>query len=858
MAVVLLGAGALMSPAAFGAGLLGMRQPQFPATTTLTPTPVHTSVGIITLQATVPSGATARANKRAQQRLKQANPGDGRVITGVRNPYHGPAIGDATADAADAPPDQGEGVVAGPGTGQSGQGGSPIVRSGHREHATASTTLTSFRVSTVTDPSQPGAGAGPSWTGEPTTANDRNAILYTANWYAAYSSDNGRTWGYVDPATAFPKLDGGFCCDQYAVSIPRDGYNSIAWIMQNAPTTTKNSYRLVILENRSGVESLDGTLEYCSYVIDSTDFGDLPSNYRLDYPAMQVSDTWLYLTANAGSIGGTTVDRSVIWRISLDDIETCGGSAEGAVIEDRTTLRPVNGAGSKMYFGSIPLWSNTYGKKFDIDYVSDSSRTVHYTQKNVTDWPTGTMSCPLTSTTTNDPCARLSGLKVLTGYQTSTRVGWMFVAGTGSSSTDFPYTRVVRFDPSSLALTGESDIWNTEFAWTYPSSGRTLRGDVGGLLVVAGGEKNPKSNAFMVDDVSGWSWSPLDLAAVTSSDEGPNGRCAPGATTGVQCFGDYFTAAAYTGCSNSMLATSIVEQTSGGVIGVAHRWAWFGRERDACVDLQVSGVTAASTSGGAIVGGEQVSLGDTTWNTGATASPSSTTTYFLSRDASLSGADVTLGSRSVGAISAGSSSVAMNQVFSLPVRAAGSYQVIACADEPDTFDEVSDTNNCSASAVFDVQWGAGVVSLLWDRTISDPVWKGLGTPGSRLSVTALGRILPFVNPQADLGHLTTSVPEMIPWDVFLTVDPKPSFVGRLIGRIPTGPIKPIPLPGGPLKQWVGTASAGVRLPTVLPAGRYFIRVCAQVRGDDPHMAANCATAKQPLVIKAQAVIRQNR
>ncbi|MBJ7366477.1 MAG: hypothetical protein JHC53_07770, partial [Thermoleophilia bacterium] len=150
----------------------------------------------------------------------------------VKNPYRGPALGPATGDGQQLPSDAGGGSIPGPGTQTGGAGGAPIIRGRHRENATDP--LSAFRVSTVTDPSNAGAGGGPSWTGEPTSANDRNAILYTANWYAAYSADNGRTWGYIDPDTAFPKLDNGFCCDQYAVSIARSGYQNIAWIMQNA------------------------------------------------------------------------------------------------------------------------------------------------------------------------------------------------------------------------------------------------------------------------------------------------------------------------------------------------------------------------------------------------------------------------------------------------------------------------------------------------------------------------------------------------------------------------------------------------------------------------------------------------
>ena len=42
-------------------------------------------------------------------------------------------------------------------------------------------------------------GTNTSRIGEPMAANDRNVILYTGNWHAAVSLDDGQTWAYIDP-----------------------------------------------------------------------------------------------------------------------------------------------------------------------------------------------------------------------------------------------------------------------------------------------------------------------------------------------------------------------------------------------------------------------------------------------------------------------------------------------------------------------------------------------------------------------------------------------------------------------------------------------------------------------------------
>ena len=814
----------------------------------LTPAPTRATAGVITLSPTVPSGSDARANKAAQKRLTKANPR--RKAPRVVRPYRGPALGAPTAD------DTAGGAIDRPDTGGTGAGGGQVLQGRRGMRETASTDLSAFRVSTVTDMDVTGSPSGPDWIGEPTAANDRNAILFTANWYAAFSSDNGRTWGYIDPVTAFPSLDGGFCCDQYAVSIPRDGYNDIAWVMQNATDASDNSYRLVVLSGRSGIASLAGTIEYCSYIIRPGDFAGMPSRYMLDYPAIQPTEDWLYLTAVAAGISASTTDRAVIWRVGLDDLDECGGPVQTVAFEDVYSLRPVTGAAerSTMFMGTLPLGASEFGKEFDIYWVSDSSTTVSAVRRNVADWPTGQPTCKVSGSSSNDPCGRLTGLKVLAGYRSSSRVGFLFTTGVGSSSTDYPYTRLVRFDPSSLALTGDYDIWHDDYAWTFPSAGVTNRGDVAGALTVVGGSVNPKATAYMVDDITN-TWSAMSLRSLTTSDTAPNGSCSSSSTgRSGQCLGDYFTAAAYTGCSNTMLATAVVQQTAAAGSGPAHRSAWFGRERDACADLQVTGVTAGPTSsGGTLEGGGQVSAGDTTRNTGAADMPATTTAYYLSRDETKGASDTLLGSRAAGSIPAGSSSVAMNQWLTLPDSAYGEYYIVACADDAEAVDEVSDSNNCAASAAISLRW-AGVTRYtqtapVWQRSTAAPEWAGAARAGVRITVTARAGITPVVQPGADLGRLAHAAPEAIPWDIFLTLDVRVRPRDGLIGHLPTGPLKSIPMPGGPLRQWTGTLRSTVILPKVLPAGRYHVMVCAPESAAGIAQGTGCTVARTPLIVR---------
>ncbi|MGH6926245.1 MAG: hypothetical protein ACRED5_21160, partial [Propylenella sp.] len=67
-------------------------------------------------------------------------------------------------------------------------------------------------------------------TNEPSTAMAGRNRFQTGNWYAAYSSNAGTTWTHLSPFTAFPAIDGGFCCDQETIFVP--SRNMFIWFLQ--------------------------------------------------------------------------------------------------------------------------------------------------------------------------------------------------------------------------------------------------------------------------------------------------------------------------------------------------------------------------------------------------------------------------------------------------------------------------------------------------------------------------------------------------------------------------------------------------------------------------------------------------
>lgn len=98
--------------------------------------------------------------------------------------------------------------------------------------------------------------------------------------------------------------------------------------------------------------------------------------------------------------------------------------------------------------------------------------------------------------------------------------------------------------------------------------------------------------------------------------------------------------------------------------------------------------------------GATISVTDTTVNQGGGAAAASSTTFFLSGNFTLDAGDITLGgSRTVAPLAPGASSVGATSLTIPPATAAGTYYLIAKADEDGSVAETQEANNVRAAAV---------------------------------------------------------------------------------------------------------------------------------------------------------------
>ena len=108
--------------------------------------------------------------------------------------------------------------------------------------------------------------------------------------------------------------------------------------------------------------------------------------------------------------------------------------------------------------------------------------------------------------------------------------------------------------------------------------------------------------------------------------------------------------------------------------------------------------TSVSDPPKTIVDGNSFSVSDTVQNNGSATAAASTTRYYLSTTGSKSGARQLNGSRAVPSLDPGATASGTVTVTVSAGIAAGTYFLLACADDTLLVPESNENNNCKASA----------------------------------------------------------------------------------------------------------------------------------------------------------------
>lgn len=551
---------------------------------------------------------------------------------------------------------------------------------------------------------------------EPTVANDRNAILYTGNWHAALSGDNGLTWSYLNPATQFSSIKGGFCCDQVAYAVDRGSYSLVFWLLQYRDDgVTGGALRLVVYQGRN--ELLDQA-NYCEHVITPATLNE-PGVKWFDFNVMGSTDEHLFISTKVvDSATGSHVTGAVArWDLADFDDGNCSlnsgrvyKNADGAM--QNTAL--AQGAGSTMYWGK-----RTANGQIDVWELPDGTNTATRRTKTVSTWASsgrGASHCPVADGT--DPCARANDkLNVAFVHEGKLVFAWNVAEGSGFP---FPHVRMARFDLGSMNLVDEPDVWHPDYAWAYAAAGINADGHLGLSLYRIGGGSFPRARVALVDDVD-TNIDSLNVHGIITSDAGtldPTGAVAGR-------WGDYAAVRPYGNCANTFAGA--VHSQQGGNLNQdsEHRFVWFGRERDGCADLVISALGVAPLE---LVRGDALLIGETTHNTGSGPAGASTTRFYLSRDDQQSADDLRLAeTASHGSLDPGASE-GLPVIATISAPALGSYYVIACADDTTVVSELTDTDNCRTAGPVHVSLARFETGLV--RDLTTPEWGSYMQRGS--------------------------------------------------------------------------------------------------------------------------------
>jgi hypothetical protein len=541
----------------------------------------------------------------------------------------------------------------------------------------------------------PGAG-NPLATGEPTVANARDSLLYTGNKYAAVSADNGLTWQGLNPfdGTRYPQYDGGFCCDQVAYAVDRGHKSLVFWLRQMNKDTAKNptdgangSLSLIVFQGGSELDEVATQQDYCEYRFRPSDFGQIAASW-FDFNQMSNTKKYVYFSSKAEQTSNGNFLGGIVWRIKTADLDSDNCSSVKVHYWTGNGQNPalVQGAGNQrvMHWASAGSATN----QISITRATDSSGTATVFTRTITSYlnterpPKGTTTsstsanCPLTDGT--DPCIRAND-RINTGYRAAGEVGWFWMVRQGPGR-PWPHVRGVRFTPGpNPTLIDEPDIWNNNHAWIYPTVGVDAAGHEAVIAYQVGGSFFPKPAAALIDDVApDTDWTSLFFHGLGSSTQGAN------------TWGDYESVRPYDHCDNTYAGA--VQQMNGAT--PQHRFVWFGRERDACPDLTTTSVKPGRTS---VAPGHLVRVHHSLRNTGVGDAPASISNFFWSADTTQSSDDIKSPDTTSTGVIAPTDTKKMPVVGIPAPKKEGTYYLLACADGPGAFTEISDNNNCLAA-----------------------------------------------------------------------------------------------------------------------------------------------------------------
>jgi hypothetical protein len=410
---------------------------------------------------------------------------------------------------------------------------------------------------------------------EPTAVNLDDAILYTANWFAAKSTDGGNTFSYINPYTFFPSANGGFCCDQVTAYAPTQ--DMALWGLLYIDDGTTNTLRIARAIGGAGIAA--DSWVYWNFTPQLVGF---PNGVWLDYPSFTVGGNNLYVSSNAFLTSNDTFAGNVLMRIPLAELAAGGSISFQYFRSNIGTERITEGAGSTIYWAGFATTS-----QMRIHRWTEGSGTIFWDNVNLNAFNWLSRDGVATSPDGTNWAARADS-RPLGAYVAEGVIGVMWMAKQGEGRPK-PYTVHARFSESTRALISQSDIWHPDYAWMYPAVNPNTAGHLAGTLQIGGAASGtfayPGTQMWITDDVTGPSMTVGGLFFVSAGNDGPNNNA----------WGDYFSVRPHKTRPRTWVAASHSLQGGGSGSSAVPKYLWFGRERDNATPAEISSPAPGST-----------------------------------------------------------------------------------------------------------------------------------------------------------------------------------------------------------------------------------------------------------------------
>lgn len=317
---------------------------------------------------------------------------------------------------------------------------------------------------------------------EPSVAVRGKEILITGNWFAAFSRNAGQSFSYVSPYSTFPAVNGGFCCDQVAIYIPK--LDLMCWFLQYIKDNTGNTARLAVAK---GADITNQRWRY--YDFTPQNVGNWQNEW-FDYPDLAYSDSSLYITTNAFSISGGFT-RTVALRLPLARLAAYQGFSYSYYDTNQVgSLRATQGASKTMYLAAHRNLST-----LRVLTWPEGSNTIQLTDVGVRSWSDSTRVAPAPDG--NDWLGRADG-RITAASVTGQNIAFGWTAAQ-SGSRPFPYVRTAILNAATKQVVGQPDIWSSNLAFAYPAFASNAKGTLGVSTCYGGGAAGPSHGVGFYD-----------------------------------------------------------------------------------------------------------------------------------------------------------------------------------------------------------------------------------------------------------------------------------------------------------------------------------------------------------------------